>query len=193
VGDERVRERRRLLDAVGRQRHHRRRLEDADPGRRRGEQVREPGGDDDQEPSRGREAEVEAERQEPEGHPEHDPGDDRQGEREEPELRAAKHDHALRQVADRRLDPPRREEGQARERREQDTDGAFAVDAQDDDRSGDPEREEDRQGARGADPGDLGKPWNHDEQEQEKGEDVEDTLEDDGPGRLHPRWPSERA
>jgi hypothetical protein len=193
VGDERIRERRRLLDAIGGQRDHRRRLEDTDPRGRRGQKVRKPGRDHDQEPGRRREAEVEAQRQEPERHPEHDPGEGCQEERQQPEARVAQHDHALREVADRGLDPPRREEGQAGKRRQEDTDGAFPVDAQDDDGGSDRKRENDRQGARGPDPGHLGEPRDHDEEEQEQGEDVEDALEDDGPGRLHPRRASERA
>jgi hypothetical protein len=82
VRDERVRERRRLRDVVGGERNDRRRLEDADPRRSGGEQVREPGRDHDEEADQRREAEPEPERKEPEGHPEHDPGEHRQGESE---------------------------------------------------------------------------------------------------------------
>jgi hypothetical protein len=193
VRDEGVRERRRLWNAVRSERDDRRRLEDADSGRRGWEQVREAGRDHDQEPSHGREAEVEAEGEKPEREPEDDPGDCRQEEGEQPEPGAAQGDHALREVAHRGLDPPGREEGQARERREHDAHRALAVDPEDDNRGRDREREDDRQRGGGADPRDLRQPGHGDEEEQEQDEDVEDALEDDGPGSLDPRGPSKRA
>jgi hypothetical protein len=193
VRDERIRERRRLRDAVGGQRDDRRRLEDTNAGGCGGQQVREPRRGHDEKPRHRREAEVEPEHQHPEGHPEHDPGEHGQGESEQPEPRASQRDHALREVAHGGLDPRGREERQADKGDQEDAHRALAVDAEDDDRRDDDQGEHDREGAGGADPRDLGEPRQRDEEEQEEGEDVEDSLEDDGSGRLDPGRAAERA
>jgi hypothetical protein len=193
VRDERVRERRRLRDVVGGERDDRRRLEDADAGRCGRQQVREARRGHDEEPGHRREAEVEAEHQQPEREPEHDPGEHRQGEGEQPEPRAAQRNHPLREVAHGGLDPRGRQERQAGKGDQDEAHRALAVDAEDDDRRDDGQCEHDREGARGADPRDLGEPRQRDEEEQEEGEDVEDALEDDGSGRLHPGRASEGA
>jgi hypothetical protein len=191
VDDERVRERLRLRDPVGAERDDRRRLEHADPGRTRGEQVREAGCNDDEQAGHQREPEVEAEREAPEGRTEYHPGHERPEEGDQPDTPAPERDHSFRQVTDRRLDLRLGEERQPCQWAQADGNGALAVDAEDHDGDRHRKRQHDHEHAGRAEPRHFGHHRKHHEEQEEKGQNVEDPLDHNRPGSLDPRRPAE--
>ena len=193
MDDERIREGARLRDPVGRERHDRRRLEHAHCGGRRRNDHGQPRRDDDEEACRRRQPEIEAEHHEPERHGEHEPREKRPEEADEAEARASQRDEALHQIPDGGLYPLREEKRQARERPQGEADRALPEDPQDDDCDHEGKRQRDPENPRGANPGHFGKPGKPDEQEQEQGEDVEETLDDDGGRRFRARRATKRV
>jgi len=193
VDDERIREGARLRDPVGRERYDRRRLEHAYCGGRRRNDHGQARRDDDEKACGGRQPEIEAKHHEPERHGEHEPREERPEEADKAQAGTSQRDEALHQIPDGGLDPLREEKRQACERPQDEADRALPEDSQDDDCGDEGKRQRDPENSRGANPGHFGKPGKRDEQEQEQGEDVEETLDDNGGCRLHARRAAKRV
>jgi hypothetical protein len=109
------------------------------------------------------------------------------------EARASQRDEALHQIPGGGLYPFREEKRQACERLQDEADRALPEDSQDDDCGDEGKRQRDPENPRGANPGHFGKPGKRDKQEQEQGEDVEETLDDNGGCRLRARRATKRV
>jgi len=193
VDDEGIREGVRLRDPVGRERHDRRRFEHAHGGGRRRNDHGQARRDDDEKACRGRQPDIEAEQDEPERHGEHEPRAESPEEADKAQARTSQRDEALHQIPDRSLHPLREEKRQACERLQDEADRALPVDPKDDDCDDEGKRQRDPENPRGANPSHFGKPGKPNEQEQEQGEYVKETLDDNRGRRLRARRTTERV
>ncbi len=182
-----------MRDPVGRERHDRRRLEHAYCGGRRRNDHGQARRDDDEKACGGRQPEIEAKQDEPERHGEHEPRDECPEEADKAQARASQRDEALHQVPDGGLYPLREEKRQACERPQDEADRTLPVDPKDDDRDDEGKRQRNPENPRGANPGHFGKPGKPYEQEQEQGQYVEETLDDNRARRLCARRATERV